>query len=723
MKKGKFHFVELTIYYIAIFIMLREWLIPISQLTKTGYLELILLFVAMSMVISILKGPMFASIIIKIIYIAWFTVYVYTGQLFFTLGSFSFLGNEIKTNLTLIMNGHFFDITDPFRSVLFLILIWMFLYLIEHWITDRMSIVYFLLFTIFFIAVLDTFTVYDGTVAIIKIIVLGLMMMAFLMLKRLHVFSKVQFQWSKFITLAIPIILVVGITSSAAIVLPKAEPQWPDPVPFLKSVTGQDWKSGVSKVGYDEDDHQLGGSFVGDDTVVFTVQADSKQYWRVETKDVYTSKGWEKSTYFNEWFIYRPNEVIGHSLPVGPIEEMQEAYIQVFYPYNFILQSYGFASVSFEDESLNRSIELFMDGNSEIIIPYLNRKSTQIESYYVQYSKPTYKYSELMDDSGEIDPLIKERYLQLPSTLPQRVGELAAEIVEGKTSTYEKARAIEQYFAHNGFRYDTENVPVPAEGQDYVDQFLFESKFGYCDNFSTSMVVLLRSIGIPARWVKGFAGGDQINSNGEMKTFEITNNEAHSWVEAYIPNVGWINFEPTIGFSNNRSIDYDVKKDEIPETELVVDEDTEPTEQIDELEKEKPEKNKELKGFTFGNLTWLWVSLLILSLGIVVLGYKIRKKWLPKVYLRLVEKKTINEDTFELLYLRLLKMLELQGLKRNEGQTLQDFAKEVDAYFGTDDMFELTKAYEQFIYGRDQKGIDFKKVKESWEYLINRCSG
>lgn len=724
MKKEKFHFIELTLYYAAVFIMLKEWLIPISELTQTGYLQLILLFAAISMVISIFKAPMLASVIIKMIYISWFTIFVYTGQLFFTQNGFNFLFNEISTNFTLIISGRIFEITDPLRTVLFFILIWMLLYLIEHWITVRMSIVYFLLFTIFFIAALDTFTVYDGTFAIIKIIVLGLTMMILLMLKRLLVYSRVQIQWPKLILLVSPIILFVGIISSAAILLPKAEPQWPDPVPFLKSVTGQDYSmnKGVSKVGYDEDDQQLGGSFVGDDTVVYTVQAESKQYWRIETKDVYTSKGWENSNYIDEWFVYRPSEVIDHSLPVGPEEDMQEAYIQVLYPYHFILQSYGLTSVSFEDEAANRNIELFMDGNSEKIIPYLNRQSARIASFYVQYSKPTYKYSELMQVGGEIDPLIKERYLQLPGTLPSRVGELAAEIVEGKPSFYEKARAIEQYFARNGFRYETENVAVPSEEQDYVDQFLFESKMGYCDNFSTAMVVLLRSVGIPARWVKGFAGGDQVASDGEMKTFEITNNEAHSWVEAYIPNVGWINFEPTIGFSNVRSIDYDVEKDDIPENELIVDEETKPTEQIDELQEEESKKSRDLK-LGIGNLTWIWVSLLIILLGIIMLSYKFRRKWLPKVYLLLVDKKTLNEETFEPFYLRLLKMLELQGLKREEGQTLQEFAKEVDAYFGTDDMFEITKAYERFIYGRDKSNINFRKVRESLEYLINRCSG
>ena len=97
--------------------------------------------------------------------------------------------------------------------------------------------------------------------------------------------------------------------------------------------------------------------------------------------------------------------------------------------------------------------------------------------------------------------------------------------------------------------------------EDYVDQFLFDTKRGYCDNFSTSMVVMLRSIDIPARWVKGFAPGEyRLNDEGE-RVYQITNNEAHSWVEAYIPGIGWMPFEPTIGFSNLTDIDYDIELD------------------------------------------------------------------------------------------------------------------------------------------------------------------
>src|SRR5699024_5636170 len=98
-------------------------------------------------------------------------------------------------------------------------------------------------------------------------------------------------------------------------------------------------------------------------------------------------------------------------------------------------------------------------------------------------------------------------------------------------------------------------IPYPEAEQDYVDQFLFDTQLGYCDNYSTSMVVMLRTLNIPARWVKGFTGGQQIddtlaNANDSHHVYTITNANAHSWVEVYFPNIGWVPFEPTQGFSN-----------------------------------------------------------------------------------------------------------------------------------------------------------------------------
>lgn len=320
-----------------------------------------------------------------------------------------------------------------------------------------------------------------------------------------------------------------------------------------------------------------------------------------------------------------------------------------------------------------------------------------------------------------------DRYLQLPETLPGRVKELATSITSTSDSLYDKAKSIERYFRLNGFSYNQDMAAIPNGDTDYVDQFLFDTKVGYCDNFSTSMVVLLRSEGIPARWVKGFAPGEIVDRENGTPVYEVTNNNAHSWVEAYFPNVGWMTFEPTIGFSNAVNLNYDVDtgKDEL-----------ETPENTPEKTSEKPKGDKEekevSKGFTEimssmakwisdhkALIFWIIFGLALLSMFV----YRHRRKWLSKVLIPVNRMRKNDWNTFEKMYHQLLKQLEAYGITREPGQTLASYAKYVDASLGETDMRKLTAAYEKGLYGNDRKDIDYVSMRESWENLINQLSG
>lgn len=737
MRTKTFNLIELALYYIVIFFILQEWLIPIMDLTKTGHVELILAFIGICLVISLFNIHFIISWIVKLIYIAWFIITVYSDLSLFSYDGIGFLLYEMQFNLITIFSGKWLEITDPFRTFLFFVLIWMLIYLIHYWITIRKSIFYFLILTIFFIATLDTFTEYDGSYAMVKVVLLGLLMTAFLFVKRLITQTNVSIQWHRYLNLIIPAILVIGLASVLGIILPKSDPQWPDPVPYIKAATGQGGENeegeGISKVGYGTNDSRLGGSFVPDDTVVFRALTESKQYWRVETKDFYTSKGWEQSIYTPTESTYmNMREEIEYSLPKGPEEETQVAYIRQVVPFDFIFQPYGLKRVNVDESiyDMHNNVGIIMNTSTEKLYPYADNRILELESYSVEFSEPTYLYSQLQAQPTEqLDTQDFERYLQLPEELPERVVELANDIVKDSKTPYQKARAIETYFSRNGFKYDTQDVAVPEVDQDYVDQFLFETKIGYCDNFSTSMVVLLRSVGIPARWVKGFVGGEVVDSSeGDLKTYEITNNNAHSWVEAYIPNVGWVNFEPTIGFANMRSIEYDVDTANEDE-EFVLEEDQAPEEQNQELEETQASSNQTNGPNFFVRLIDLinknHIIFIVINLSILVAGLLLlfsRRKWLPKVYIQMNRKKVMDESSFETMFTQLLRVLELRGIKRQKDQTLHSFAKVVDDTFGTEEMSKITYVYEQYIYGNESQHIDFGKLKESWEYLINRSS-
>src|SRR5690606_3294066 len=170
------------------------------------------------------------------------------------------------------------------------------------------------------------------------------------------------------------------------------------------------------------------------------------------------------------------------------------------------------------------------------------------ESYSVTAEIPRIDEKKLRQSSMTYPKAITSVYLQLPDTLPDRVRKKAREITAGADNPYDKARAVERYLkSDGGFRYEIRDVPVPKENEDFVDQFLFDTKQGYCNHFSSAMVVLLRAADIPARWVKGFAPGEA-EWEGDRYRVTVRNADAHSWVEVYFDDFGWIPFEPTPGF-------------------------------------------------------------------------------------------------------------------------------------------------------------------------------
>jgi transglutaminase-like putative cysteine protease len=150
--------------------------------------------------------------------------------------------------------------------------------------------------------------------------------------------------------------------------------------------------------------------------------------------------------------------------------------------------------------------------------------------------------SKRLEDSGNsganLPPEIQRTYLQLP-VLDPRIQPLAAETTGSASTPFDKATAIENYLRlHYGYTLQLPKTPP----SDPVANFLFVRREGHCEYFASSMAVMLRVVGIPSRVVNGFAGGE---FNDITSQYVVRASDAHSWVEAYIPNQGWIEFDPT----------------------------------------------------------------------------------------------------------------------------------------------------------------------------------
>ena len=134
---------------------------------------------------------------------------------------------------------------------------------------------------------------------------------------------------------------------------------------------------------------------------------------------------------------------------------------------------------------------------------------------------------------------IQSLYLQLPEKLDPRIPLLAQKITATAGNPFDKSVALESYLRRN-FGYTLNLAGKP--GADPLAQFLFVTKAGHCEYFSSAMALMLRTLGIPSREVNGFLPGEFNDLAGD---YIVRASDAHSWVEAYFPGSGWITFDPT----------------------------------------------------------------------------------------------------------------------------------------------------------------------------------
>lgn len=135
--------------------------------------------------------------------------------------------------------------------------------------------------------------------------------------------------------------------------------------------------------------------------------------------------------------------------------------------------------------------------------------------------------------------LLMTNYLLIPPNVSDRVRELAQKVTSRAESTTAKAIALEDYLRSNyEYSYDT----IQYQGYTPIDWFLFEGRRGHCEYFASALAIMLRSVGIPSRLATGFSLGERNPITGY---YEVRTMNGHAWVEAYVPDRGWLMLEPT----------------------------------------------------------------------------------------------------------------------------------------------------------------------------------
>ncbi|MFC3767808.1 transglutaminase domain-containing protein [Paenibacillus sp. GCM10012303] len=384
--------------------------------------------------------------------------------------------------------------------------------------------------------------------------------------------------------IALPIIMLVSLVIFLGTLAPDVRAIMTDPYTLWKNMRGEQITvfnkgfstssvlGGDSSSGYSRNDSTLGGEFSFDYTPVLSISTTHRSYWRGETRSLYTGKGWivsdiERRTplvpaaleaELPEDARLAPTQLktVEVTQTVTVLSEADEEYPVLFGAYavdkvQSVVRSGGNVNLAPLQWS-PRLAELRWNGSARQAYP---------ETYTVTSQVPIIEEAELRKVPSVLTSRVGlEEYLFLPETLPNRVRDLALQVTQSGTNMYDKVKLLEQYLSTT-FPYT--NTPDLGKGRsrDFVDRFLFEIKEGYCDYYSTAMAVMARSLGFPARWVKGYTPGasafDQamlgieeelLNPDG-AGDYTVRNSDAHSWVEIYFQGYGWIPFEPTAGFA------------------------------------------------------------------------------------------------------------------------------------------------------------------------------
>lgn len=709
---------------------------PLLVLTILNAKLLLLLFIGGMLVMFYLKLPKWlcvticAGLILHAVHFYFFKAYPLLQPEWFLL----FLG-QTSDSFQLLWQGEAAEIPDVFSAFMFYLVFGFVLFTVNHWL-EKGRIILFVALAMLSSLAIDTLTYFDGRQTIVVQAAVALALLSF------H-------QWQTFVQkgdktnslrMARTWFAVTGMVIAAfllfALMLPKPDSLWKGPSNYVSGLglsffTNDSFFSGNQRIGYDDDDSRLGGSLAMDQTPLFTAAiSGSPQYWRVAYKDHYTGHGWSNG---DRYFM-----------PVSGSRSLSE-----------MLTLYGAKTKKNEQTAV-----LHFSGSSPAILPYagepqqitvpgkqvkLDQLNGQLltvderkaDQAIIRYEDPSYHPSALRASASENDPqIIRDTYLQLPQKLPKRVQTLAKRLTEGKANRYDQVNAVVNYLRSSRFTYSTDRVPVPSNDQDYVDQFLFASKVGYCDNFSTSFVVLLRSAGIPARWVKGFTSGEYVGNVQEkvkgktidLNEYRITNADAHSWGEVYFQGSGWVNFEATPSFSNPSEFasENSTKASEHSDTQQSDNssesDQNQPSNNQQEQKQQKDQQQKtanpnntdpqkkaqtnnagaETSAVHWKSIGWAAAGILLAA---AIAAFLTRKKWLRAVYVHQLHKKSIaREQDFVYVFQRLLRVLALDGWKRSDSETLREFARRFDEQNDGSALYPLIEQYEQMIYRSHSRG-------------------
>ena len=277
-------------------------------------------------------------------------------------------------------------------------------------------------------------------------------------------------------------------------------------------------------------------------------------YWRVTALDRYAGSRWGRTGIFEEDFrdhssrnfFSSEGSNINRSAMKNAREVVQEIYLDAPPPF-------GLPCLPFPKSVSMRGGRVAWDSTGDYTVVVRSQKNTAV-NYMVTSEVPTIdedalrqypaRYAQL---KGERDfPFLYERVIGRQAygaltqqDLNERGKNMALELTQAYDNPYDKAKTLESWFRESNFAY---TLNLPEIQGDPIDHFLFVSRAGHCELYASAMALMVRSLGIPARVVSGYRGGEWDNGD---ESYIIRKNMAHLWVEVYFIGHGWVKFDPT----------------------------------------------------------------------------------------------------------------------------------------------------------------------------------
>jgi transglutaminase-like putative cysteine protease len=457
-------------------------------------------------------------------------------------------------------------------------------------------------------------------------------------------------------------------------------------------------------------DHLLSGGYAQSEEIVMIIRTGElppiagtsltanapRYYWRSTTYDSYVGAGWVTSPAPAQ--RYEPNTPLIPGLLSG--YKTLHLDVQMLQPEGKLFWSGLLFSTDVPlraDWRVKPQSNLFAD-QAALLQADMFAAASSAHAYKAESYIPRVTTAELRAASTDYPDDIRERYLYLPSSVPERVRQLAQELTMGKVNAYDKAKAIESYL--RTYPYDL-NVPAPPEGRDVADYFLFDLKKGYCDYYATAMVVLARAGGVPARFVSGYASGSYDAANAEYVVRELN---AHSWAEVFFPGIGWVEFEPTASQ---------------PEIELIASESV-----ASSAEEPDSAAARLLYRFRLEKAIY-WLSPIIITLLLMVLYFALIERWW---YLHLAPAVAIEK-----IYRRLYRLGRPLAGERARAETAYEFMQKLvrgiervrqrsrfikSLSRASQDVELLTAIYQDTLFSHDSiQKKDASRALNIWKHL------